>query len=79
MNSNFHKLQQQHQQEEQLNQEASQNLTTQGAVEFESVEDLIRHDSSQVEVPPEIAIRLNESIAAEPKAEKPWFKKIFSS
>ena len=79
MNSNFHKLQQQHQQEEQLAHAASQNLTTKGEAEFETVEDLIRHDSSQVEVPPEIAIRLNESIAAEPKATKPWFKKIFSS
>lgn len=42
-----------------------------------TAEELLRHDAALNPVPPAIAQRLNESIAKEPKPEKPWWKKIF--
>ena len=45
--------------------------------QFATVEELLRHDSEQNPVPPEVAERLNHSIASEPKPEKPWYKKLF--
>ena len=55
-----------------------QSETTQSqAKEFASVEELLREDSTQIAVPPEIAVRLNESIAQEPKP-KAWWKQFFS-
>ena len=61
-------------------EELSQALTQAEKIQFASAEDLIRHDASQTPVPPEIAGRLNESIAREARpAEKSWWKKIFSS
>jgi hypothetical protein len=45
--------------------------------EFASVEDLLRYDSEQNPVPPEVADRLGRSLEAEPKPEKPWYKKLF--
>jgi hypothetical protein len=47
--------------------------------EFSSVEDLLRHDSEVNPVPPEIGERLNLSIAAEPKPERPWYKRLLGS
>lgn len=41
---------------------------------FAAVEDLLRHDSEQNPVPPEVAHRLNRSLAAEPKPKKPWYR-----
>ncbi|MGV3771950.1 MAG: hypothetical protein ACO1QB_03550 [Verrucomicrobiales bacterium] len=79
MNPEFNRLQHKHEQEEELEQRSSHETSSSQGAEFETVEELIRHDVSQVEVPPEIAIRLNESIAAEPKGEKPWFKKLFGT
>lgn len=54
--------------------EARQQQT---AREFATVEDLLRHDSEQNPVPENVAHRLNESLAAEPKAERSWFSKWF--
>ena len=51
------------------------------AKEFASVDDLLRHDSEQNPVPPEVAERLGHSLesaaAGEPKATRPWYKKLF--
>lgn len=46
--------------------------------EFATPEELLRHDRVQTEVPPALAERLGETIAAEPKpaAAKPWWKRI---
>jgi hypothetical protein len=46
--------------------------------EFATPEELLRHDRAQTEVPPALAERLGETIAAEPKpaAAKPWWKRI---
>jgi hypothetical protein len=47
--------------------------------EFSSVEELLRHDSEINPVPPEVGERLNLSIAAEPKPERPWYKRLLGS
>ena len=46
--------------------------------EFATPEELLRRDRAQTEVPPALAERLGETIAAEPKpaAAKPWWKRI---
>ena len=48
------------------------------AKEFSSVEEALQHDAANTVVPPGIAVRLNESIAKEPKPEKSWWRKIFT-
>ena len=58
---------------EQQQQQTSQELK---AREFASTEELLRHDASQVEVPPAVAQRLNESIQREPKAGKSWWQRL---
>jgi hypothetical protein len=50
----------------------------QGAAEFDSVEELLRHDAAQVTPPPAIAERLKDSLAKEPLKPRPWWKKLFS-
>lgn len=59
---------------------AEQAHTTQGetVLEFATPEELLRHDRAQTKVPPAVAERLGESLAAEPKpAEtKPWWKRL---
>ena len=75
MNNDFSKLHlHQHQDEESvsLHQATSQ---LQGR-EFASVEEMIRTDQEQVEVPAAVAERLNESISKEPKPERPWWKRL---
>jgi hypothetical protein len=47
------------------------------AMEFANVDDLLRFDSEQNPVPPEVADRLGRSLEAEPKPGKPWYKKLF--
>lgn len=46
--------------------------------EFASVDDLLRYDSEQNPVPPEVADRLGRSLQNEPKPEQPWYKRLFS-
>ena len=50
-----------------------------GGKEFATVEELLRYDSEQNPVPPEVAERLGRTLANEPKQEKPWYKRIFES
>ena len=47
--------------------------------EFATVEELLRYDSEQNPVPPEVAERLGRTLANEPKQEKPWYKRILGS
>ena len=46
------------------------------AREFNSAEELLRHDAGQTLVPPEIAARLQESIATEPPPRN-WCRRWF--
>jgi hypothetical protein len=47
------------------------------AMEFASADDLLRYDREKNPVPPELAERLNQSLLNEPKAPRPWFRRIF--
>ena len=61
------------QEQEQLAETKSQQTP---AREFASAEELLRHDASQVVVPPAIAERLSESIQNEPKPERSWWRRL---
>ncbi len=63
------------QKQEQVQEQHQQQQSV--AKEFSSVEEVIRHDVEQTVVPSGIAVRLNESIAREPKPSKSWWKRIF--
>jgi len=78
MNPERSNLKQQQRAEQEHTQEQFQHAQTQAqAQEFATVDDLLRFDSDQNPVPPEVGDRLNRSLAAEPKPEKPWYKKFF--
>jgi hypothetical protein len=61
----------QHQEQAAAQQSTAANS---GALEFETAEELLRHDASQIVVPPDIARRLNKSIA-ESAPRRPWWRK----
>lgn len=64
----------QNEQEHQL----SQNLSEQkSAVEFGTVEEMLRHDALHTPVPPSIAHRLQESIG--PARTRSWWRRFFGS
>jgi hypothetical protein len=46
------------------------------AREFQSVEDLLRHDAAQTAVPPEIARRLSQSIAQSAAPRRSWWRRF---
>jgi hypothetical protein len=80
MNPEFSKLR--HEQRTEAEQSHAQIQSQQSqakANEFATVDELLRFDSDQNPVPPEVAERLNHSIAAEPKRERSWFKRLFRS
>jgi hypothetical protein len=68
----------QHQQQE---QSSEQQITDQkhGRREFASVEDLLRHDATQVTPPPAIAERLRVSLETEqqPDTRESWWRRLF--
>jgi hypothetical protein len=45
-------------------------------LEFQSVEDLLRHDAAQTTVPPGIARSLSQSIAQSAGPRRPWWRKL---
>ena len=49
-----------------------------GGQEFTSVEELLRHDAAQTEVPETVAHRLASSISKEPKPARSWWRRLFS-
>jgi hypothetical protein len=69
MESNF----EHNQRQEQESVSSSESKTT---VEFATAEEAIRADAAQTTPPPEIAERLNESIAAEPKKSESFWSKL---
>jgi hypothetical protein len=70
------KLTSQQQAEEQ--QTAAHQEQTKPGVEFNSVEELLRHDASQTPVPPGIEHRLQESLERTPHS-KSWWRRWFGS
>ena len=69
MESNF----EHNERHEQESVSSSESKTT---VEFATAEEAIRADAAQITPPPEIAERLNESIAAEPKRSESFWTKL---
>ncbi len=78
MNPDPKKLQ--HRQTEQTVETQQTQQQTTGR-EFESVEEMLRHDAAHVVVPPTIEPRLAESIAKEPGANRPraWWRRWLGS
>jgi hypothetical protein len=67
-------------QQEQQTQAAEQQLNApSAALEFSSVEEMLRHDSMLTPVPPRIEQRLQESVAQMPPAARPWWKRILGA
>jgi hypothetical protein len=54
----------------------SQAAANSGAMEFQTAEELLRHDAAQTAVPPEIARRLSQSIAQAAPPRRPWWRKL---
>jgi hypothetical protein len=67
-----------HQQQETQQAELHETQQQQALQEFASVDELLRFDAQQTVPPVELAERVNESIAAEPKRDRSWWKRLFS-
>lgn len=48
------------------------------ALEFPSVEQMLRHDALHTPVPPAVAARLEQSIAQLPAPSRPWWRRLFT-
>ena len=62
-------------QQQEHSAEARTEKTT--AQQFDNAEQLLRSDAAQTPVPPEIARRLNQSVAESPPTRRPWWRRIF--
>ena len=77
MNNDFSKLRLKHQHTEET-AALQQTEQKQEGREFASVEEIIRTDKQQVEVPPAVLERLHDSILKEPTPrKKSWWRRIF--
>lgn len=56
---------------------AQQQAGQAAAREFNSVEELLRHDARQTPVPPGIAARLQQSLGSEAAPARPWWRRLF--
>ena len=65
-----------HQEQAAESQSAEAKAAHARAQEFQSVEELLRHDAAQTAVPPEIARRLSESIAQPAPPRRSWWRKL---
>ena len=64
--------------EQSSNVEAVAQVQQQQAREFANVEELLREDAANVEVPEAVKTRLADSLAQEmPAKSGPWWKKLF--
>lgn len=68
----------QHQERTELQAEVHAQSATPGQV-FENVEELLRHDAAQTQPPPQLQVRLAQSIEKEPTPSRPWWKRILRS
>lgn len=62
-----------HHQEETADHQTASRTT----LEFQTPEEILRHDAASVEVPAGVADRLAESAAQEPPT-SPWWKRMFN-
>ena len=63
--------------EQESHVETAEAVQKQEAREFANVEEMLREDAAQVEVPETVKTRLADSIAQEPAKSGPWWKKFF--
>ncbi|MDB6027896.1 MAG: hypothetical protein JWM68_4119 [Verrucomicrobiales bacterium] len=84
-NNNFQKLPERMKQNSKLRHQEEQQATQQqhseqktDAKEFSSVDEMLRHDASQTAVPPNVADKLNRSIASEPQPAS-WLKRLVNN
>ena len=56
---------------------AETQAQTQGQIEFQSVEDLLRHDALHTPVPASIADRLQQSLEQNPPPPRSWWRRLF--
>ena len=64
------------QQEQSAESQAANSAGNSRGLEFQSPEELLRHDAAQTAVPPEIARRLSQSIAQPPPPRRPWWRRL---
>ena len=64
-----------HQEQAAESQAAANSANAGGGMEFQSAEELLRHDAAQTAVPPEIARRLSQSIAQSSTPRRPWWRR----
>ena len=57
-------------------QAAESQSANSGELEFQTAEELLRHDAAQTAVPPGIARRLSQSIAQSAPPRRPWWRKL---
>jgi len=57
-------------------QQAAEQLRPQ-PLEFETAEQMLRHDAQQTQVPHAIEHRLQESLAQLPAPPRPWWRRLF--
>ena len=62
------------QEQQQISEVQSQQKS---AREFASVEELLRYDAKQTEVPPGVAQRLGRSLEKEPRPARSWWRRWF--
>ena len=74
MKNHSSKLKQQEEQQAEQQHQATQRQTT---LEFNTPEELLRYDASQVTPPPSVAERLGQSVAREPKPARSWWQRMF--
>lgn len=66
-----------HQTEETQTEALNQSQQKPAVLEFASVDELIRYDAEHTLAPPNVAERLDQSIAKEPKLAVPWWRRWF--
>jgi negative regulator of sigma E activity len=67
----------QHQLEQSIVQE--QSVQQQTALEFDTAEEVLRHDAGQTPVPAAVAERLQKSIENEPRPARSWWRRVLGS
>lgn len=71
------KLTSQQKTDEQQALAAQTQTQTQGQMEFQSVEELLRHDALHTPVPASIADRLQQSLDQNPPPSRSWWRRLF--
>ena len=66
-------------QNQRTDQTHAETTQSQQAKTFGSVEELFRHDASQVDVPPGVEERLKQSLASEKPPKGGWWRRWFNA